>query len=105
MTAIKHDSGKPPCDLLPPMAMLAVSRVLGHGTVEYTRYNWLEDGGLQWSRLAAALLRHAFRWLAGQDTDPDSGLPHIAHVACCALMLCEYSERSCGIDDRFKAGP
>lgn len=101
--AVKADNGKPACDLLPPAALLAVAEVLSHGAAKYGRHNWRSAGGLTWSRLTAALLRHLLAWQRGEDRDGDSGLPHLAHVACCALMLCEYQVAGGGVDDRWRA--
>lgn len=101
--AVKADDGKPACDLLPPAALLAVAEVLSHGAAKYGRHNWRFAGGLAWSRLVAALLRHLLAWQRGEDKDGDSGLPHLAHAACCALMLCEYQATGGGTDDRWRA--
>lgn len=94
----KDDTGKLPLDLLPVDALETVAEVLRLGREKYGARNW--EAGMAWSRLYAALLRHLWSWWSGQDRDPESGQPHLAHVACCALFLLSYALRRAGADDR-----
>lgn len=96
----KDDAGKPPLDLLPFDALEGVGAVLAFGAKKYARHNWAL--GMEWGRLAAAALRHLGRWLCGEDRDAESGLPHLDHFACCALMLSALVRRGVGTDDRHK---
>lgn len=43
---------------------------------------------------------HAWAFWAGENNDPESGLPHMAHAAWNALALVEYLLRTIGKDDR-----
>jgi hypothetical protein len=45
-----------------------------------------------------------FAWWRGEDTDPETGLSHLAHAGCCLMFLMEYQRNSWGTDDRLK-GP
>lgn len=94
----KHDSGKSRPGLLPPEALLAVSRVMAHGAEKYEAHNWRKVDDR--ARYVDALLRHLLAYLAGEDEDPDSGLPTLAHVACNALFLLECSLCELGKDPR-----
>lgn len=89
--AEKHDDGKPRCDLLPPAALLRVADVLGFGARKYAPHAWREvpDGH---RRYLAAALRHVFARMRGERLDPESGLPHLAHAACCLLFALELDE-------------
>lgn len=100
--ATKYDEGKPPLDLFPPEALIEIGKVLGFGANRYGRYNWRE--GMDWGRMLAAALRHLNAWNAGEDTDPDSGLPHLAHAGCCITFLIAYEKSGIGTDDRWKGG-
>lgn len=95
---IKADGGKPRTDLLPFDALLDVSAVLDYGAKKYAERNW--EKGMAWGRLVAALLRHLFDWCRGIELDEESQLPHLAHMACCALMLLALVRRKVGTDDR-----
>lgn len=84
----KKDSGKPRYDLLPPLAIDDMAKVLTFGAAKYAPDNWrhIPDGV---ERYKAALLRHAFAMLSGESLDPETGLPHAAHVMCCASFVLE----------------
>lgn len=99
--ARKDDNGKPRMDLIPPEALVALGAVLRHGADTYGDRNW--EAGLAWGRISAALLRHMTAWMAGENTDPDSGLPHSAHVLTNAAFLVAHEARGIGTDDRSKA--
>lgn len=100
MTFVKHDQGKPRLDLLPPRAVEIVGAVLAYGAEKYAPNNWAK--GADWSRYTGAALRHVFAHLRGEDNDPETGLPHLAHATCCLLFLLEYQAAGLGTDDRCK---
>lgn len=101
MTGIKNDQAKSRLDLVPSYAIEEVGNVLRFGAEKYGEYNYL--GGMAWTRLAGAALRHIYKWLRGEDIDNESGLPHLAHAAANCMMLIEYSMRSIGEDNRYKS--
>ena len=95
---VKFDTGKLRMDLLPPDALEALGRILTDGAAKYGAHNWSK--GMAWSRPYAALLRHLLAWWGGQDTDPESGHPHLWHVLTNAVFLTSYQIRKIGEDDR-----
>lgn len=99
-TGIKHDDGKLPLDLLDPVALDGLAAVLQFGSKKYAAHNW--RGGLSYSRLLAALLRHSFAILRGEYVDPESGLPHIDHVGCCWMFLSNMMKTRPDMDDLYK---
>lgn len=86
----KDDKGKRRWSLFPWRAAEHVVKVLEYGADRYGAQNWqnVERGQC---RYAEALQRHLIAWWEGEDTDEESGLPHIAHVACNALFLVALS--------------
>ena len=98
--AVKYDNGKPRMDLIPPEAMLALGAVLEVGARKYSGRNW--ELGFEWGRSDAALKRHLIAWEAGQDNDPETGLPHLWHVLANAAFLVTFEAREIGTDDRAK---
>lgn len=98
----KFDNGKPMMDLLDPYAIEQLALVLTFGANKYAAHNW--RGGIQTSRLIAAALRHIFAYLKGEDKDPESGLPHIAHAMCCCMFILGLSSNT-NLDDRYKGTP
>ena len=99
---IKHDSKKNRMELLPPDALIATAQVFSHGAEKYTDRNWEKGEGIVWDRYIGALQRHFQLFVAGEDTDPDSGFPILAHIACNALFLLSSHLRGIGIDTRWK---
>lgn len=94
-TGMKYDGGKPRMDLLLdgcPAALLQVAEVLTFGAKKYAAHSWhtVSEGK---TRYKAALLRHLTAHAQGEVNDPESGLPHLAHAACCSLFILELEQR------------
>ena len=100
--AIKDDDAKARMDLLPVGPLMRVAEVYTYGAKKYTPNNWRK--GMRWGRVYAALMRHLFRFWSGEDVDPESGLPHLAHAAFGILTLLDYSQTRPEMDDRPVAG-
>lgn len=94
----KFDTGKARYDLIPPEIEEAIAQVLTFGAAKYGNRNW--ELGMGWGRPYAALRRHLNAWWAGEDKDPETGMSHLWHVACCAAFLVTYEARGAGTDDR-----
>ena len=83
----KEDLGKTRWDLLPTGTVRSIAQVLTFGAGKYGDNNWQGLPNAR-SRYYAAAQRHLDAWWAdGEVTDPESGLPHLAHAACCLLFL------------------
>ncbi len=82
----KDDSGKAPWHLLPWGAVAEVVRVLAFGAAKYAPDNW-QQVAQPGDRYFSAAQRHLVAWRQGERVDPESGLPHLAHAACCLLFL------------------
>lgn len=101
--ALKFDTAKPPMSLLPADALVEISKVLAFGAKKYAPHNW--RSGFDWSRLIDASMRHVNAFSDGQDIDPESGLSHLAHAACCLLFLITHEQQGLGHDDRWASDP
>ena len=98
--AVKNDSLKPRMSLIPQLAKYDVAKVMSYGEEKYAAYNWME--GFKWTLLEDAIDRHLTAFLCGEDIDPESGLPHLAHLACSAMMALENCYLHPELDDRWK---
>ena len=98
--AIKYDGEKPRMDLLDPLALEGLATVLTFGAQKYAAHNWRK--GIANTRLIAAMLRHLFAIMRGEDLDPESGLPHIDHVGCCWMFLSWNMKVRPEMDDRWR---
>jgi hypothetical protein len=96
----KYDNGKPSLSLIDPYAMRELARVLDYGARKYASWNWRK--GIQWSRVLDATLRHLNAFNDGEDIDPESGLPHLAHAMFGPMVLLRYSLEHKELDDRYK---
>lgn len=68
------------------------------GEKKYTSWNWAK--GMPWSVPAACAVRHLLAILRGEQNDPESGLPHIGHVASNLVMLVHFEGCYLEGDDR-----
>lgn len=85
--------------LVPPEAILALSRVYAMGSRKYADHNFRK--GYEWSKSFDALQRHALQWWSGEDLDPESGESHLMHVAWHAFALWLFTQDHPGYDDRY----
>lgn len=99
-TALKFDGDKLPLHLLSTEAMNQTAAVLKFGAQKYAEHNWRK--GFAWSRPLAAAMRHLTAFNDGEDRDPESGLSHLAHAACCIMFLLEFEKTHQHLDDRYK---
>ena len=93
---------KTPLALIPPISMEKIALVHKLGATKYGAYNWRETG-VSATTYVNAMMRHLNAWRDGEDLDPESGISHLAHIACsCNIML---DADFCGtlVDDRHKA--
>ena len=76
---------KPPVDLVWPGFVLGIGRVLGKGATKYARGNWMR--GMSWTGVMAAVLRHSYAIICGEDYDKESGELHLYHIGCEIMFL------------------
>jgi len=86
MKAKKNDHDKDRWDLL-PLEIEYVVKVLTRGAKKYADWNWQKVVKANPERYEAALLRHYIAHKKGEKLDPETKLPHLAHLICCALFL------------------
>ncbi|MGO1190294.1 dATP/dGTP diphosphohydrolase domain-containing protein [Vibrio casei] len=91
-SGMKHDSDKPRYDLLPPLAVDEMAKVMTFGAKKYAPNNWQKvDNPIE--RYTAALLRHTFAMMRGETHDKETGLLHSAHAMCCSAFIAESQKR------------
>jgi len=87
--ATHADRGKLRWECLPWPAVEQVVGVLTFGANKYSAWSWLSTPDAR-RRYFASAIRHAVAWVKGERLDPESGLPHLAHLACNALFLLSF---------------
>jgi len=97
--AAHFDSGKPRLELLPYESLAEIAKVFDYGFSKYGVGNWSK--GMLWTKMAASILRHTYKWLAGIDKDEESGLSHMAHAGACVVMILYYEQYKKEMDNRL----
>ncbi len=97
---VKHDSDKIRLELISPVALELLGKVLTFGVRKYEAWNWAK--GMLWSRVYGATLRHLNAWWAGESLDAETGLSHLAHAFCELMFLITYEALGLGTDDRWR---
>lgn len=94
----KSDGGKPRPSLVPPALIRGVDAVREFGTARYgSPENWRK---VEPQRYWDALLRHVLAaWDNWKAVDPESGMPHLWHIACNAGFLMQYMEEENGLSE------
>lgn len=88
----KFDEGKPRLSLVPPSLIEAVGAIRTYGTEKYRND---PDGWRQVEpdRYVDALMRHLVEFLKDRNAvDPESGYPHLWHMACNVAFLIEMQQ-------------
>lgn len=82
-----------------PLEFLSdLGRVYDMGARKYDEDNWRR--GYAWSLTFNAALRHLAAAISGEWLDPESGLPHVCHVAWHMATLHTFEREGLGTDDR-----
>lgn len=93
-TPEKYDQGKPQWSLFPFKSAEDVVRVLEFGIEKYkVKNSWMDvkDGE---RRYIDAIGRHYAAICSGETYDPESGMPHMAHLACSALFVLHFMKET-----------
>ena len=92
-------SDKLPLHLWPMTATAMGSLALLEGALKYGRSNW-RVAGVRVTIYVDALFRHIGAYFEGEDIDPDSGMPHLAHALACLAILVDADAAGKLVDDR-----
>lgn len=89
----KADHGKPRLTLVPMQILFDIAMVREYGTMKYhDPDNWRN---VEPERYREAAFRHFLRYIDDPyGKDDESGLKHLAHLACNIAFLCEMEKQS-----------
>ncbi len=79
-------STKPPLHNVPCGPLYQIGAAMLSGACKYGSHNW-RSIGVRSDVYYDAMLRHVMSWWEGETLDPESGAPHLAHVAACCIIL------------------
>lgn len=90
--------------LVPASATIYTALALTEGHFKYGGYNWRVAGALA-SVYYSATMRHMTKWYNGEDSDPETQVPHLASALACLAILADSVEMGMLKDDRPPAVP
>ena len=93
----------PTLSVVPSVSLIYEALGMWNGAEKYGAFNWRDHPVLA-SIYVDAAFRHVMAWHAGEDTDPQSGMPHLGHAKACLGILADAFETGNLIDDRPKNG-
>ena len=83
----QYGEAKPKMSDTPTISVKLLGQVHTMGADKYGAFNWREHKVSSTVYYDAAM-RHLMAYFDGEDTDPESQLPHLAHImACCSILL------------------
>lgn len=96
----RSNVGKPKLSLVLEArnALIYGARALEFGEIKYGRGNYRK--GLKATECLDSMSRHMSAYLAGEDLDEESGLPHAALIMSNAVLFCENHASGTLVDDR-----
>lgn len=85
--------------LFPASARAYGALAMVEGDQKYGGYNY-RSAGVNASIYYAAAGRHLDKWYNGEETDPKTGIPHLASALACIAVLIDGIEMGNWTDDR-----
>lgn len=83
--AMRSNKGKVQWSLVDFDSLEDMVRVLEFGAKKYDLDNWKK--GLPMKQQCESVARHLFALMKGEVNDPETGLPHWAHIQCNAMFM------------------
>lgn len=96
----KFDGDKPRMELISPIALTELAKVLTKGAQKYSPNNW--RAGLAFTRLMGATLRHLNAYNSGEMLDQETGLSHLGHAMCEIMFMLEFEKTRPELNDIYK---
>lgn len=98
----RFNQGKIQWSQMDSVAMEPMIKVLMYGAQKYDRGNWTKACPKRLD-LMDSLMRHSMKIIAGESTDPESGLPHIGHLMCNAMFYSYWEQKTNGQFENFES--
>lgn len=89
--------------LVPDSAMIALALAFTEGDLKYGGFNW-RVAGVKASVYVGAVRRHFAKWVDGEESDPKTGIPHLASAMAGLAVLFDAHTLGMLNDDRPPKG-
>lgn len=90
---------KVPLSTVPAPVLMEIGLAMLEGALKYARHNY-RIAGVRTSVYYDAVQRHLMAFWEGEDTDPESGLPHIVKAIAGLAVLRDSQMIGNAVDDR-----
>jgi hypothetical protein len=97
-------STKLPIGLVPQTGIAYEALAFMEGGLKYGAHNW-RVMGVRGSVYFDACQRHLFKWWNGEESDPETGVPHLASARACLNIILDARVMGKLTDDRPPACP
>jgi hypothetical protein len=87
MANLKILTGKNRLQELVPSFLWEMGLVQTHGDTKYAPKNWQDAGTTNPDDYYGAIMRHLLRYFSGEKHDSETGLHHMAAIACSAMYM------------------
>lgn len=94
---------KAPLQFVPPSAEYFMAQAFAEGVEKYGPFNWRESKVPTLTYIAAAK-RHLAAYFDGEDIDPTSDVPHLAHAMASLAIILDAGACGTLVDDRPSPG-
>jgi hypothetical protein len=95
---------KLPLNAVPDTAAIYMALAFAEGQSKYGAFNW-RIAGVRASIYIAAARRHIAKWMAGEERDPRTLVPHLASAMACLAIILDAKLVDKLTDDRPPASP
>lgn len=85
---LRFNEGKRKWSYVDFKALEPMVQVLEFGAKKYAPFNWMK--GLDKTEILESAQRHLIAMFAGEEIDPESGLPHIGHLLCNGMFYSHF---------------
>jgi hypothetical protein len=90
---------KVPLHVVPAEVLMELGLAMLEGARKYGSHNY-RVAGVRASVYYDAAMRHLMAFWEGENTDPDSGLPHVVKAMACLTVLRDSQQTGNWVDDR-----
>lgn len=95
---------KLPIHLVPTTGIEEEALAFLEGALKYGKFNW-RAAGVRSSTYLDAILRHLFKYMNGEDRDPDTLVHHLANIRACTNIILDAELNGMLTDDRAPRSP
>ena len=83
--SMRYNEGKPEVSQLDPRFIMDLADLMTVSAKKYGKFNWAK--GQEYHTPFDSCMRHLFKFMSGENLDPESGKSHLMHAAANLMIL------------------